>query len=143
MGESDILRRHWRDFASLRNAFKNHDIIVGVDRFFALSQILGFRTELPPGPRVAGWALLLSLSFLAFAAAWSLWSAMYIVAALCALAAWLLWLFLVKFAIRAVREAALRSERLFRRWFAGLRLSIFIKRSGEYVWNNAGTAQNG
>ena len=47
------------------------------------------------------------------------------------------WRFLVEFAVKAARQAVLNDERMFRKWFSELRLSIFVKSTGEYVWNDA------
>ena len=45
--------------------------------------------------------------------------------------------FLTYLAIRVARATLIRDERLFRKWFQQQRVSIFVKSTGEYVWNDA------
>ena len=137
MAGSEILRRHWRDFENLRKAFRNHEIVIGLDRRFVLSWVLLLGAECPYAARATGWVLVLSILVAVAGAFFATWHSLYILAGLCALCAVFLWRFLVEFAVKAARQAVLNDERLFRKWFSELRLSIFVKSTGEYVWNDA------
>jgi len=137
MAGSEILKRHWRDFENLRRAFRNHEIVIGLDRRFVLSWVLLSGAECRPAARATGWMLVLSILVAIAGAGLATWHSLYILAALCALCALFFWRFLVEFAVKAARQAVLNDERMFRKWFSELRLSIFVKSTGEYVWNDA------
>ncbi len=137
MAGSEILKRHWRDFDNLRRAFRNHEIVIGLDRRFVLFWVLLSGAECRFAARATGWMLVVSILVAVAGASLAAWNSLYILAALCALCAVFLWRFLVEFAVKAARKAVLNDERLFRKWFSELRLSVFVESTGEYVWNDA------
>lgn len=110
--------------------------MLGVDRSFARMWMLRGGAKCPLVVQLAGYLLiLLGLVSLVGAVYVTLYGA-YLLAAFLVLLAYLSWRFLVQLAIANLRAAALRDESLFRRWFDERRLSVFVKATGEYVWND-------
>jgi hypothetical protein len=136
----DILKHRWRNFAALQESFRKNEIIVGVDRVFARKWLLQGDKGCPTGARAIGYGIVAIIFGGLAGAGFASWKSLYLLASLCGLASFVGWRFLTHFAIRSARFAVLDDERLFRLWFRNLRLSVFVKSTGEYIWNNAGNS---
>jgi hypothetical protein len=127
---------HWESFEAFRDEVRQHRILLGVDRGFARQWMLRGGARCPRVAQVAAY-LLVALAVISVASTiYVVLYAAYLVAVFLLLSAYVSWRLFVHLAIANVRSVALRDEALFRRWFDERRLSVLIKATGEYVWND-------
>jgi len=139
-GEAE-LRRRWPTFPLLQDDLRRRRVVLGVDRRYARRWvILGGEGTTMIG-RASG-ILLLLLTMLSLAGAVLVASRReYLLVVLVLIIAFLSWRLLLGLAVTYARQAALADEGLFLRWFRERRISLWIKDTGEYVWNDAPTAE--
>jgi len=136
MGESTgHLDRHWQDFAALQEDYRQQRILLGIDRGFARMWVLRGGKGCPPAARTVSCALIVLVLVGFLGGLFIAVRGEYLLAAFLFLMVFLSWRLFVHLAIGFARSAAMRDEDLFREWFDALRLSIFVKSTGEYVWN--------
>lgn len=139
MGEAESpLDAHWRSFTALREDVRLGRLLLGIDRSYARNWMLRGGPKCPFMARLAGYLLVILALLSALGAAYVGYYRAYLLAAFLLLLAYLSWRFLIHLAVANLRSAALRDEALFRRCFDERRLSIFVKDTGQYVWNDRG-----
>jgi hypothetical protein len=131
-----LLDRHWPSFKALRSDYRARRLVLGIDRTFAQKWAILGQKGCPLPLQIACIVLvLIALAALA-GASYTGWMGFYLMSVVQFIVAFLSARLVMYLAVAVARRTVIRDETLFRKWFHERRLSMFIKTSGEYVWND-------
>jgi len=129
----------WRSFEAFREEFRQRAVMVGVDRVYARRWMLGRGPGCPLGVQAAGYLLIALAVAGLVGSGYVVWHGAYLLGVFLLVLAFLSWRLFVQVAIPTFRSAAMADEALFRRWFEERKVSVFVKATGEYIWNDRET----
>ncbi len=135
-GTPNRLESHWKTFQALRQDYRLRRIVLGIDRTHAHKWAILGGEGCPVHLHILS-VLLVVVGLAAVAgAAYTVWMGLYLLPFVLFIVAFLSVRLVTYLAVASARATAIRDEALFRRWFRERLLSVYIKKSGEYVWND-------
>ena len=136
-GRESPLDRHWTNFEALRRDCGRRQVELGVDRGYVRRWAIVGGEGSPLLLRVIARLLLLLAAACLLTGAYVAWLGLYLMSLVLFITAFLSARFMTYVTVSVARATAMKDERLFRKWFQERRLSLFVKASGEYVWNDS------